>query len=76
MIEDEEFIEPTEDKDYDVLNTILGMVALLNNEFKRKINEMKVDDLYVDYKFICGSVVRREILFSQFKYIKTDNRNK
>ena len=73
-IEDEELIEPAEDDD--VLTTHMGMVDLLKNNLKRKINNTKDKDLYIDCRFIFGSADRAERLFSYCKYIKRETRNR
>ena len=72
--EDEELIEPVEDDD--VLTTHMGIVDLLKNKLKRKMNNTKDEDLYIDCRFIFGTAARAERLFSQCKYIKTDTRNR
>ena len=72
--EDEELIEPAEDDD--VLTTHTGMTDLLKNNLKRKINNTKDEDLYIDCRFIFGSAARAERLFSHCKYIKTETRNR
>ena len=60
--EDEELIKPAENDD--VLTTHMGMVDLLKNNLKRKINNIKDEKLYIDCKFIFGSEARAERLFS------------
>ena len=72
--EDEELIEPAENDD--VLTTHMGMVDLLKNNLKRKINNTKDEELYIDCRFIFGSAARAERLFSHCKYIKTETRNR
>ena len=52
------------------------MVDLLKNSLKRKINNTKNEDLYIDCRFIFGSAARVERLFSHCKYIKTETRNR
>ena len=44
IVEDEDLVESVEDKDDDVLNTYLRMLALLKNDRKRKINDTKDED--------------------------------
>ena len=65
--EDEELIEPAENDD--VLTTHMGMANLLKNKLKRKMNNTKDEELYIDYRFIFGSAARAERLFSHCKYI-------
>ena len=72
--EDEELIEPAENDD--VLTTHMGMVDSLKNNLKRKINNTKDEDLYIDCRFIFGSAARAKRLFSHCKYIKTETRNR
>ena len=72
--EDKELIEPAEDDE--VLIKHMGMADLLKNNLKRKINNTKDEDLYIDCRFIFGSVARAERLFSHCKYIKTETRNR
>ena len=72
--EDEELIEPAENDD--VLTTHMGMADLLKNNLKRKINNTKDEELYIDCRFIFGSAARAERLFSHCKYIKTETRNR
>ena len=71
--EDEELIEPAENGD--VLTTHIGMVDLLKNNHKWKINNTKAEELYIDCRFIFESAARAERLFSHCKYIKTETRN-
>ena len=52
------------------------MVDLLKNNLKRNINNTKDEELYMDCRFIFGSVAHTERLFSHFKYIKTETRNR
>ena len=47
------------------------MPALLKNYRKRKIDDTKDENLYVDCILIFGSIDRRKRLFSHCKYIKT-----
>ena len=72
--EDEELIEPTEKDDF--LITHMVMTDLLKKYRKRKINDTKDEDLYIYCRFIFGSAVCAEILFSHCKYIKTETRNR
>ena len=51
------------------------MADLLKNNLKRKINNTKDKELYIECRFIFGSVVHTERLFSHFNYIKTETRN-
>ena len=52
------------------------MADLLKNNLKRKINNTKDKELYIDCRFIFGSVACAERLFSHCKYIKTETRNR
>ena len=52
------------------------MADLLKNNLKRKISNTKDEDLYIDCRFIFGSAVRAEKLFSHCKYIITEIRNR
>ena len=52
------------------------MAALLRNNYKRKINDTKDEDLYVDYRFIFRSATRAKILLSHRKCIKIEIRNR
>ena len=52
------------------------MADLLKNNLKRKINNTKDEELYIDCRFIFESVARAERLFSHCKYIKTETRNR
>ena len=72
--EDEEPIEPAENDD--VLTTHMGMADLLKNNLKRKINNTKDEELYIECRFIFGSAACIERLFSHCKYIKTKTRNR
>ena len=72
--EDEELIEKAENDD--VLTTHMGMAYLLKNNIKRKINNTKDEELYIDCRFIFGSTARTERLFSHCKYIKIETRNR
>ena len=72
--ENEEPIEPAEDND--VLSTHTEMADLLKNNLKRKINNTKNEDLHIDCRFIFRSVARAERLFSHYKYIKSETRNR
>ena len=54
----------------------MGTVDLLKNDCKRKIDNTKDEDLYIDCRFIFGSVARTERLFSHRKCIKVDTRNR
>ena len=72
--EDEELIKPA--KDDDILTTHMGMVDLLKNTLKRKINNTKDEDLYMDCRYIFGLADRAEKLFSHCKNIKTETRNR
>ena len=72
--EDEELIEPAEDDD--ILTTHMEMEDLLKNNLRRKINNTKDEDLYIDCRFIFGSAARAEKLFTHCKYIKTETRNR
>ena len=72
--EDEELIEPAEDDD--VLTTHTGMTDLLKNNLKQKINNTKDEHLYIDSRFIFRSTARAERLFSHYKYIKSETRNR
>ena len=69
-------IEPKIDKHDDVLNTYFEMAVILKNDRKRKINDTKDEDHYVDCKIVFGSAAREEILFSHYKHIKTETRIK
>ena len=72
--DDEELIEPAENDD--VLTTHIGMANLLKNKLKRKMNNTKDEELYIDYRFIFGSAARAQRLFSHCKYVKTETRNR
>ena len=61
----EELIEPTEEE-Y-ILTTYMEMVNLLKNGRKRKINDTKYEDLYVNYRFIFESAARAKKSFSHCK---------
>ena len=74
VVEDEELIEPAENDD--VLTTHMGMADLLKNNLKRKINNTKDEDLYIDCRFIFGSAAGTERLFNHCKYIKIETRNR
>ena len=52
------------------------MAVILKNDRKRKINDTKDEDHYVDCKIVFGSAAREEILFSHYKHIKTETRIK
>ena len=52
------------------------MANLLKNKLKRKMNNTKDEELYIDYRFIFGSAARAERLFSHCKYVKTETRNR
>ena len=54
----------------------MGTVDLLKNDCKRKIDNTKDEDLYIDCRFIFGSAARAKRLFSHCKYIKTETRNR
>ena len=54
----------------------MGIADLLKNYLKRKINNTKDEDLYIDCRFIFGSAAREERLFSHCIYIKTETRNR
>ena len=54
----------------------MGIADLLKNNLKRKINNTKDEDLYIDCRFIFGSAARAERLFSHCKYIKTETRKR
>ena len=54
----------------------MGMVYLLKNNLKRKMNNAKDEELYIDCKFMFGSAARAEKLFSHCKYIKTETHNR
>ena len=54
----------------------MGMADLLKNNLKRKINNTKDENLYINCRFIFESVARVERLFSHCKYIKTETRNR
>ena len=50
-IENEEFniaSSNTEDEDNNILNTRIGMIDLLERDFKHKTDESKDEDLYID----------------------------
>ena len=66
----EELITPTEYIDDNVLTKCMGMVDLIKNYRKLKLNYSKDKCLYVYRKFIFVSVTRAEKLFSHCKYIK------
>ena len=67
--EDKELIEPAENDD-------MGMADLLKKYLKRKINNIKDEELYIDSRFIFRSAARAERLFSHCKYIKIVTRNR
>ena len=50
------------------MNTHVGIIAPLKNDRKRKTNDTKDEDLYVDCRFILGSVTCEERLLSPCKY--------
>ena len=52
------------------------MANLLKNKLKRKINNTKDEELYIDCIFIFKSAARADRLFSHCKYIKTEIRNR
>ena len=52
------------------------MADLLKHNLKRKINNTKDEELYIDCRFIFGSAAHAEILFSHCKYIKTETRKR
>ena len=54
----------------------MGMIYLLKNDRKHKINNTKDEDLYIYCRFILGSAAHVERLFNHCKYIKTDTRNR
>ena len=66
--EDEELIKPAEDDD--VFTTHMGMANLFKDDRKRKINNTKGKDLYIDCRFIFGSAARAERLFSHCNTLK------
>lgn len=74
IIEDEELIELTEDDD--VLTAHMVIVDLLKKDHKRKLNDSKDEDVHIDYRFILGSAVCADRLFSHCKYFKTETRNR
>ena len=74
--EDKELIKPTEDIDDDLLNTHLGMTTFLKNNHKHESNDTKNNDLYVDSRFIFGSVAHEERPFSHRTYIKIETRTR
>ena len=47
-------------EDKDVLNTHIKITELLKRERKLKIVYSKIEDVYIDYRFIFGSKVRTE----------------
>ena len=53
----------------------MGIVDFLKNDRKRKINDTKNEYLYIDCRFIFGSVARVERLFSHCKHFKTETRH-
>ena len=57
-------------KEYDVLTTHIGMLDLLESDRRKKINDTKDEDLYIDCRYIFDSETHTEILFSHYKYIK------
>ena len=52
------------------------MVDLLKNDRKHKTKDIKDEYLSIDCRFIFGSEARAEKLFSRYKYIKTETRNR
>ena len=68
--EDEDLIKPTEDDD--VLTRYMRIVDFLKNNHKRKINDTKDKDLYINCTFIFGSAVRAERIFSHCIYQNRD----
>ena len=46
------------------------------NDRKRKTNDTKDEDLYIDCRFIFGIAACAERIFSHCKYIKTETRNR
>ena len=52
------------------------MVDLLKNDRKHKTKDIKDEYLSIDCRFIFGSEARVEKLFSRYKYIKTETRNR
>ena len=72
----EELIKPTEDIDNSVLNTHLEMAALLKMNRKRRIDDTTNLKFNVESRSIFGSESHEERLFSYYKYIKTEIRNR
>ena len=71
--EDNELVEPTAIINDDVLDTYLGMVALLKNNRKHKFNDTKDEALYVDCRFILRiSSLCRKIIQSLQLYFSRD----
>ena len=54
----------------------MGIADILKNYLKRKINNTKDEDLYIDCRFIFGPVARSQRLFSHCKYIKTETHHR
>ena len=59
-VEDKKLIELNEGIDDDVLNIHMGMVTLLKNNRKHRIDDTKDNSLYIGCGFISGLVTRGE----------------